>query len=443
MKRKSGRLIVSVVVFLLATAAYLGWTNWGYILEYRQGFQAEALGQVEFVNWQKDGAAYISQADPQLVFAEASGYTHMVQFRCAIDAEQLVPAVFFVPHGQTDYVAENCFVPEYDYDGEVLSIRIDQDVAQFRIDLTDAPGFVFDVSQMRRLTQAFRLDMLGLLLAWFAAGAVLLPLYASRGTGHRIGVMWQGLQRYRFLLWNLVKKDITTKYRRSVLGILWSVLNPLLMMLVITAVFQHIFRFSIENFALYYLTGSLIFNFVAEATTGAMTSVLGSAALIKKVYIPKYIFPLEKCLFALINALFSMIAVVLIFLITSVTPPATALLFPIPMLYAFVFSVGLGMILATLEVFFRDVGHLYSVWVTAWMYLTPVIYPMDILPEAMLLVLQLNPLYYYVEYFRNIMLYGIMPDLWLNAVCALFSLGCLGLGLAVFKKSQDRFILHM
>ena len=118
--------------------------------------------------------------------------------------------------------------------------------------------------------------------------------------------------KYRFLLNELISRDLKVKYRRSVLGILWSVLNPLLMMIVITTVFQHVFRFDIEYFPLYYLTGSLIFNFVSEATNGAMTSVLDNAALIKKVYIPKYIFPLEKCLFSFVNMLFSMIAVLLI-----------------------------------------------------------------------------------------------------------------------------------
>ena len=115
--------------------------------------------------------------------------------------------------------------------------------------------------------------------------------------------------RYKYLLKNLIVKDVKLKYRRSILGILWSVLNPLLMMLVISAVFSSIFKVSVENFPVYYLTGSTLFNMLAETTNSSMTSILDSSSLIKKVYIPKYIFPLEKCMFGFINFLFSMIAV--------------------------------------------------------------------------------------------------------------------------------------
>jgi ABC-2 type transport system permease protein len=250
-------------------------------------------------------------------------------------------------------------------------------------------------------------------------------------------------KKYSYLLRNLVKKDFTTRYRRSALGILWSVLNPLLMMMVISAVFSNIFRIQIENFAVYYLTGSLVFNFMSEATSGALMSVLGSAGLIKKVYIPKYIFPLEKCFFALVNAAFSLVAVLILMPILGVPLRPTALLFWVPLLYTLVFSMGLGMILAAANVFFRDVGHLYSVWVMAWMYLTPILYPVDILPAAVRSFMGLNPMYYYVGYFRQVMMYETVPDLQTNLICASFSLVFLFLGLFVFKKTQDKFILFL
>ena len=249
--------------------------------------------------------------------------------------------------------------------------------------------------------------------------------------------------KYRHLLFELVSRDLKVKYRRSVLGLLWSVLNPLLMMLVTTAVFSQIFKFDVENFPAYYLTGALIFNFVSEATMGALGSILNGAALIKKVYIPKYIFPLEKTLFALVNAIFSLIAVAIVFIILKISPSWTMLLFPIPMLYTAVFCIGLGLILATMNVFFRDVGHLYSVWITAWMYLTPIIYPINILPDYALKVVALNPLYYYVDYFRQVMLYHTLPDLRMNLICAISSIVFLLLGVLIFKQHQDKFILHI
>jgi ABC-2 type transport system permease protein len=249
--------------------------------------------------------------------------------------------------------------------------------------------------------------------------------------------------KYRHLLKELVSRDIKIKYRRSVLGVAWSVLNPLLMMLVITAVFSTIFKFQVENFPVYYLTGSLIFGFVTEATNNSMTSIIDNAPLIKKVYIPKYIFPLEKVSFAFVNALYSLIAVFIIMIILRVQVSWTIIMLPIPLIYTCIFATGLSLILATLNVFFRDIGHLYSVWTTAWMYLTPIIYPEEILPGIMKTVVHFNPMYYYVNYFRQVVLYGTVPNLTDNLLCIGIGIVFLVLGLWVFKSNQDKFILHI
>ena len=248
---------------------------------------------------------------------------------------------------------------------------------------------------------------------------------------------------YVHLLQNLIVRDLKVKYRRSVLGFLWSILNPLLMMLVITAVFQNIFRMNIDNFPIYYLTGSLIFNFMSEATSLAMTSVLSSASLIKKVYIPKYIFPLEKCLFAFVNMLFSSVAVIIMFFVLHYKITWMALLFFVPMIFTFIFSIGLGLILSAADVFFRDIGHLYSVWITAWMYLTPVIYPMETLTAGMKNIMKFNPMFYYVDYFRQVVMYNNIPGLNFNLICFAFSFAFLFLGLLIFKLKQDKFILYI
>ncbi|MDR3121586.1 MAG: ABC transporter permease [Clostridiales bacterium] len=277
----------------------------------------------------------------------------------------------------------------------------------------------------------------------FIWAALLLPVLFSLRSLRGLAVHISNFRRYFYLLSNLVRRDITTKYRRSVLGILWSVLNPLLMMAVMTVVFQQLFRIQIENFAMYYLSGALVFNFMSEATSGAMSSITGSGALIRKVYIPKYIFPMEKCLFALINALFSFIAVLIMLVIQKIPVTWSLLLFFIPILYCLVFCVGFGLALASLNVFFRDTGHLYSVWVTAWMYLTPIIYPIDILPPAVQTVVQFNPMFHYVEYFRQVVMYGTIPGLEANITCLIFSVFFLGAGLLAFKKNQDRFILFI
>ena len=249
--------------------------------------------------------------------------------------------------------------------------------------------------------------------------------------------------KYRYLLEDLVAKDFKLKYRRSILGFLWSILNPLLMMLVITAVFSNMFKSDIEYFPVYYLCGYLIFNFVIEATNGALTSIVQSGYLIKKVYIPKYIFPLEKSSFALVNVLFSFVAVVIVILITGMPIKTTIFLIPIPIFLAFIFSTGLGLILASMNTFFRDMGHLYSVWTTAWMYLTPMFYPISVIPDNIKTVIYYNPLYYYVTYLRMLVIDGEIPGMEINVICICFSFLFLLIGLLIFKKNQDKFILYI
>ena len=169
------------------------------------------------------------------------------------------------------------------------------------------------------------------------------------------------LWRYRYLLQNLISRDFKLKYRRSVLGVAWSVLNPLMMCLVMWAVFSSIFNTrgdGIENFAVFLLIGQLLFNFFRESTTMAMESVLKNAPLLRKVYIPKYIFPLEKCCFGLVNCLFSFVALVLVMIFTGTGVEWTFILFVYPIITLFFFSLGVGLILATTYVFFRDVMHM-------------------------------------------------------------------------------------
>ncbi len=250
------------------------------------------------------------------------------------------------------------------------------------------------------------------------------------------------------LLFNLVSKDFKLKYRRSFLGVMWSILNPLFTMLVISTVFGALLKVQVEDFAAYYIVGWSLWNFFAESTTLSMSSILSGASLIKKVYIPKYIFPLEKCLFSLVNFLFSLIAVVLVMIIQGVFEgfvSFTFLLAPLPILYCLIFSIGFSLILSALTVYFRDVMHLYSVILTAWMYITPIIYPIEILQGHRLVeaVVKCNPMYYMVDYFRQVVMYGTVPSLEHNLICIIIALCSLLLGCLIFSKAQKKFILHI
>jgi ABC-2 type transport system permease protein len=251
------------------------------------------------------------------------------------------------------------------------------------------------------------------------------------------------LRKYTYLLINLVKMDFTTKYRRSLLGVLWSVLNPLLMMIVMSTVFSKVFRIAVANYPVFYLTGTLIFSLMSEATSSALRAIDSSAELIKKVYIPKYIFPVEKCVFALVNTAFSFVAVLILTPLLGVPLRPTVFLCWVPILYTFIFSVGFGMVLAAVNVFFKDIGHLYGVLITAWNFLTPVIYSVEAVPAEVQRIFAFNPMYYYVSYFRDVMMYNTIPDLRLNLICIAFSVSFLIIGLVVFKAKQDKFILYI
>ncbi|MDK2802127.1 MAG: ABC transporter permease [Oscillospiraceae bacterium] len=253
----------------------------------------------------------------------------------------------------------------------------------------------------------------------------------------------QTFNKYLYLLFNLISRDFKIKYRRSILGILWSILNPVLMMVVITAVFLNLFKFEIDNFPIYYLTGSTIFSFFTDATTSSMTSIVGSGQIIKKVYIPKYIFPLQKCLFSFVNLFFSLIALIIMIIILKFEVTYTVILAPIPIIYILIFSLGISLILSSLTVFFRDIVHLYGVITTIWMYFTPIIYPENILSDSMLKLISLNPLYHYVGYFRDVVMYGKIPSLKVNIICICFSLITLIIGSIIFKRTQDKFVLHI
>ncbi len=253
----------------------------------------------------------------------------------------------------------------------------------------------------------------------------------------------QNFLRYRELLKELVNRDIKTKYRRSFLGILWSVLNPLGMMIIMTIVFSHVFRQNIENFPVYLMCGQVIFNFYNEASSMAMSSILGNASLIKKVYVPKYLFPTAKVCSSFVNLLTSFIALTIVVLATRTPLSWTIILVVFPILYVFLFSIGMGLLLSALVVSFRDMIHLYGVILTGWMYLTPIFYPMEILPEPVRQLIKLNPLASIIEMFRGVLMNGMVPDLMLHLRCIIPCILALGIGLWVFYKQQDSFILKI
>lgn len=249
--------------------------------------------------------------------------------------------------------------------------------------------------------------------------------------------------KFKPLLTELVSRDIKIKYRRSVLGVFWTVLNPLLMMVILSIVFSNIFKFDVENFPLYVLSGQVIFNFFNDATTSSMTAILTNASLIKKVYVPKYLFVLSRVVSSFINLMASFSALLIMMIVSRVELHWEMILSIIPLTMTVGFSLGIGLILAALTVRFRDIMHLYAVFTTGLMYLTPVIYPMSILTESIKRIVMLNPLTNYLMMFRDVIFYATLPSVGSIIVGLIEMLLALTLGLWVFYKKQDGFILDL
>lgn len=251
------------------------------------------------------------------------------------------------------------------------------------------------------------------------------------------------VRQYRFLICQLVSRDFKTKYKRSVLGVFWSFLNPLLMMSVQYFIFSTIFKSDIPNYAAYLLVGIICFNFFSEVCNMSLYSILGNASLITKVYMPKYIYPVTKVLSSVVNLAISLIPMVIVCLVTGVKFEESVLLSLYFLVCLIVFSMGMSLFLSTAMVFFRDTQFLWGVFSTIWMYATAIFYPESILPDNFRFVLDINPLYHFIKNVRICILNGISPEPAVYGQCLLIAIVTLLLGALVFKKNQDRFVLYL
>lgn len=297
-----------------------------------------------------------------------------------------------------------------------------------------------------------RFELLVGKIYWYAVAVIglLLLCYclrtchlASQGKTNRFLTCTAIFHRYRFLMKQLILRDFKSRYKRSVLGVLWSFLNPLLTMLVQYVVFSTLFRGDIPNYALYLLTGIVCFNFFSEATSVSSQSIVDNTSLITKVYVPKIIYPTASVVSSTINLLLSIIPLVIVMLITGAYPKPAMLLLPYGLLCLVFLSTGIGLILATGMVFFKDVQFLWNILVMLWMYATPIFYPESIIPSPLLPLYRCNPMYQVVTFCRTILIDGISPAPGAYFACFLCAVIPMAIGLTLFRKKQDEFILHL
>ena len=281
------------------------------------------------------------------------------------------------------------------------------------------------------------------LFAGVSAYVLLCWKRAKEGHNNLIVGLCTMFTRYSFLLRQLVTRDFKIKYKRSVLGMFWSFLNPLLTMSVQYLVFSALFKSDIPNYPVYLLSGLVFFNFFSEAVSMGMTSITGNAALIKKVYMPKYIYPFSRVMSSLVNFALAILPLFLVMLFTgtSFTPALLLLIYDILCLVGFV--TGMVLLLSTAMTFFQDTQFLWSVVSLMWMYVTPIFYPDTIIAPHFLPVYRLNPMYQYITFARSCLIDGISPEPLAYLGCLISSAVVLLMGIWVFKKNQDRFILHL
>ncbi len=301
------------------------------------------------------------------------------------------------------------------------------------------------LGQINRSAHAWIYPLILVVIGIALIAYVLYTYWCKRKGRKNLGLYFgYTFQRYRFLMKQLVSRDFKTKYKRSVLGVFWSFLNPLLTMSVQYVVFSRLFRFQIPNYPVYLLTGVVLFNAFNDATTQAMNAIVGNASLITKVYVPKYIYPISKVLSSCINLLFSLIPLMLVALFTGVKPTLALLLLPFVLVCMILFFIGISFFLSAAMVFFRDMQFLWGVFTMIWMYATPIIYPIDILEGSFLLHFQqINPLYHYITFCRTIIINGVSPEPLEYVFCVFWALAALAVGGLLFKKTQDKFVLYI
>ena len=252
------------------------------------------------------------------------------------------------------------------------------------------------------------------------------------------------VKRRKFLFEELVKRDFRQKYKRTLLGMGWSILNPLLTLLILYAVFGFFFGKQIEHFTIYLFCGNVLFAYFQEATSGGMSALVANARIFTKVNIPKYLFLLSRNVSSIINFALTLV----IFFIFIIMEPGLyfncyyiALLFPIGCLI--IFNIGVGMVLSALYIFFRDIMHLYNVFLRLLVYASAIFYPVDMLPADIQQYFFVNPVYCYIYYFRSIVLYNTLPSFGLHMLCLGYASIAILLGMFIYKRYNHEFLYYV
>jgi lipopolysaccharide transport system permease protein len=251
------------------------------------------------------------------------------------------------------------------------------------------------------------------------------------------------LYRNRELIWTLALKELRVRYKRSALGFLWSLLNPLMMMVVLTVVFSTIARIGVKQYAVFLISALLPWTFLAQSLSYAAESVVTNGELLKKVYIAKSVFPAAAVLSNIINFLLSLIPLLLLLAVLRFPLHLTWLYLPIPFLGLVLFVLGCSFLVSAANVFFRDVAHILQIVISAWFYISPVIYSLDFVPGRFRFFFRLNPMLYILNGFRHGIYYGFLPSAASMVMSVVVGVAALLVGYGFFRHTEESFVYYV
>lgn len=254
--------------------------------------------------------------------------------------------------------------------------------------------------------------------------------------------MKEKIKQYLFVMRELTGRELKRKYARSYLGVIWSVLNPLLTMVVMSLIFSKMFRRDIENYPVYYLTGQILWTMFTGATNAAMTALVDNKLMITMTKLPRQIFPLSRILTSLVNFGYSMIAYVIIVAFFRIAPSPATLFFVVVVLLLLLFSIGLGYILAILYTLLEDVKYLYSILLTVWMFLSALFFPVDNLGHGIKQVILANPIHGFVRAARCVVMEGVMPPASVSIQITVWGIGMFAFGKLIFSLNQNKILIQ-
>jgi len=273
--------------------------------------------------------------------------------------------------------------------------------------------------------------------------ATQLPVYDSGAIRFRGLFEIREFFRYRFLVLNLVSRDLKVRYKRSVLGFIWVMLSPFLTMGVLVVVFSSIFRFNTPHYPAYLLCGLLLWAVFAQGTVAAMSNLVGNGAVLRRMYVPPSVFVGSAVGSALVNLLFALVPFAILAYLTGVEPSVWWLFLIVPCLMVTLFAFGIGLILSSMAVYFTDTQEIWTVLLSIYVYLTPVFYPVNILPPTLQALEQYNPMALFLNIARAVVLFGTRPAYHELAWATGFAVGTFLIGWLIFTRLESRFAYHL